>query len=162
SFLRRLLGRGLGSLAREHRVLEVLEGCDARDALGLDAHLLAGRGVPRHARRTIDALELREARDRDVVAARDAVRDDLEGRGHQLVSLLAGYLVGLCEVVEQLASIHKCPPSTCWGSAGCIVARCCRRCRDLGAFFQGFSRDSVLWPRAGESRYGRAGAIRSP
>src|SRR5436190_2774797 len=77
SLLRGLLGRRLGGLAGEHRVLEVLQGGDARDALGLDAYLLARRGVPCHTRRTIDALELREARDRNVIPTRDAVRDDL-------------------------------------------------------------------------------------
>src|SRR4051812_6307773 len=70
SLLRRgLLRRWLRHLAREHRVLEVLQRGDARDALRLHAHGFAGRWVAGETRGAIDPAELREARDRNVFAA---------------------------------------------------------------------------------------------
>ena len=92
---RSLLGDGLADrrlrdLARQHGVLEVLEGCDARDALGLDLHRLTRRWVTREACGTIDPPELREAGDRNVFAARNASGDDLDERGQVHVCFFAG------------------------------------------------------------------------
>ena len=71
----RLLGRRLRGLAREHRVLEVLERRDARDSLRLDlAPVSPVAGFRARRAGTIDPPELREAGDRNVVAARNAVR----------------------------------------------------------------------------------------
>ena len=65
-------------LAGEDRVLERLERRDARHALGRDLHHLAGRWVARHASGAVDATELREAGDRDVLAAGNGLRDQFE------------------------------------------------------------------------------------
>ena len=59
----------------------------------------------------------------------------------------------LCELVEQLASIHKCPPSTAGEVRGASLHEAARRCRDLAQDFSGFF-DGRTSPRGVRPVYG--------
>src|SRR4029079_7534214 len=103
-----LLGRCLlrRALAGEHRVLERLQGRDARTARRLDADRLTGLRFAAHACRTVDARELGEAADHHDLATGDGVGDRVDER---LQVGVGGALVGvgaLGERGDEVSAVH--------------------------------------------------------
>ena len=96
-----------GALPDSTASLNALSGVMRATRLAATFTCLAGRWVARHARRAVDAPELREAGDRDVLAAGNGLRDEFESDVTAASASLRRHVVALGVRVEQLASIHR-------------------------------------------------------
>ena len=157
AFFAAFLAGGFGSLAGEHGVLEVLERRDARDALRLDLHRLAGRWVAREACRDGRCAGTSRSRRSQRLRRSATLRgDDVDERRHVARRLPCGSCslssANLLSSWLRFTSVLHRGAGDC---AGCIVTRSSARCRDSGENFQGFLRG-----RARNARlYGAAGAV---
>src|SRR5438270_4004976 len=107
---RRLLDPALLGRAAHDRVLERLQGRDARLLRGLDVDGLAGGRVATHARRPLDLGELCEPADRHLLAARDSRRDDISESAQDPLDVLRFGADVLRHCVDELSSVQPSLP----------------------------------------------------